>query len=374
MKILWKGFAANNHSWSFVAQNICRGLIKLNHNVDIFSTNGNKHFPEDLLNNLKGVTELNANSSMLANKVLDSKYDAQFTYTAMINFQEHLSRGDKNRIGLWTYEFSGKNVLPFGFAKHYKYTDIMTPPSEYSKQIFIDSGVPESHMKVIPHGVDLEKLENIEGYHFKTKKSVKILSIIGQPHLRKNLPGLLEVYGKAFNKTDDVCLILKIVDKKPEHLFEVSFSKIFNDFKAKYKNHADVEIISNFINHPESLYKNCDISFSMTHCEAFGMTLLEGLAANNIVIAPNHGGQLQFLNELNSLLVSGKEETAPSLARYWDGNYSSNWFKPDINDAVDKLKYAVENVAVLKQRFYNLYNLKKYDWLEISKTFEGLLK
>ena len=61
MKILWNGFASRNHSWSLVAQNICRSLIKFGHQVDIFSTNGIKYFPQDLKNNLIGYTEESVN-------------------------------------------------------------------------------------------------------------------------------------------------------------------------------------------------------------------------------------------------------------------------------------------------------------------------
>ena len=48
MKVLWHGFCGKQHSWSVCAQNICRILKKLGHNVHMFSTNGDQHFPEDL--------------------------------------------------------------------------------------------------------------------------------------------------------------------------------------------------------------------------------------------------------------------------------------------------------------------------------------
>ena len=90
-------------------------MIKLGHKVDIFSTNGANHFPSDLKNNLIGYTE--ENQSQVIGKLPEENYDVQFSYTSLKNFQSYFSHGSQNRFGIWTYEFSGKNSLPTGFAK-----------------------------------------------------------------------------------------------------------------------------------------------------------------------------------------------------------------------------------------------------------------
>ena len=266
MKVCYYGFAGKNHSWSIVAQNICRQLIKQGHQVDMFSTNGTSHFPNDLRSSLKGFVEekhtMNLNQlNECASHCLDNNYDMQLSYTCFKNFPFYFNRGTKNRFGIWTYEFQGKNALPDGFAKNYKYVDHILPPSNFAKDVFLNSGVPASAMTMIPHGFDADKFldPNREKYPLKTKKRFKILANIAQPHIRKNLEGLLAAYGKAFTSADDVCLVLKVVDKIPAQAFEVSFRTLYNGFLNRYKNHAEVEIITDFIPEIDTLYRSCDL-------------------------------------------------------------------------------------------------------------------
>lgn len=372
MKVCWHGFAGRNHSWSIVAQNICRQLIKFEHNVDIFSTNGDSHFPGDLRNNLVGHL---TDSGSLVGIEPPGPYDMQLSYTAMRNFPRYFQKGHKNRFGIWCYEFSGKNSLPNGFAKNHKYVDYILAPSNFAKQIFLDSKIPEEKIKVIPHGFDPDRFkENKTKLHINTNKKIKILLNVAQPHIRKNLEGTLEAYGRAFTNKDDVCLVLKVVDKKPEAPFEVSFSEVFKTFKDKFKNHAEVVVIKNFIDNIEELYNSCDILFSMTRSECFNFPALEALASGKVVIVPNWGGHLDFLNEENSILVSGKQVPAPPSALYWESKNGTIYFEPDIDDAVDKLRYSVQNFDFLQKKFLQNSQsvLTNYSWSKVTKDILDL--
>ena len=255
MKIKWQGFLGQNHSWSVVAQNISRELIRQNHDVDLISTNGLDYIPQDLSAFIKASPK--------------GKYDMQLSYTAMKNFPQYLSDGDQNRFGIWCYEFVGKNSLPSGFAKNHKYCDLLLPPSKFAKDIFLESGVPEDKLKVLPHGINSKKFLTVDALDLKLTQKVRILVNIAQPHIRKNIRGLLSAYGEAFTSKDDVVLVLKVVDKKPQQAFEVSFSKEFELFRSKYKNHAQVKLVKDFIPDIESIYKSCNVTFTMTHSECF---------------------------------------------------------------------------------------------------------
>lgn len=346
MKIKIQQFLRQNHSWSLVGWNIARELIKLNHDVHLIPTDQGDCLPKDLLPYVKNNIENN--------------YDMQFSYTAPINFSSYLSYGKKNRFGMWCYEFIGTTnaqgkrlpVLPQGFAKHCLYPDKLLTPSQFTKNIFTDSGVPESKVKVLPHGIDLEVFKNKEKYNLQTKKTIKILANIAQVHLRKNLPGLLEVYGKAFSNKDDVCLVLKVSPKKIlKHSFELNFSDALKDFTNKYPNHGKIEIIDTFIDDLVPLYNACDIIFTLSFCEGWWLPGTEGMAANRIVIAPNYGGQLEFMNNDNSILLGGKEIRADKKMMYWNGNNLAVVFSANIDDAVEKLRYAVYNYKSLLEKF-----------------------
>lgn len=376
MNFIWNGFFGKLHSWSIVAQNISREFKKNNYNVDVFSTNGLDHFPEDMKENLKGFFEekqqLTEKSFREKTQNLLKSYDIQMSYTAMLNFPMYFNRGSKNRFGIWCYEFAGKNALPTGFAKNHIYVDKIFAPSTHAKDVFLDSGIPSSKVEVIPHGYDGSFINK------KTKLFESDMFVFGaniaQPHLRKNINGLLESWGKAFAKNDDVCLAIKVNPKTKGLPFEVDFFKILKDFKEKYKDHAKIIIIDKFIDDISDFYRSCDVIFSLSNAESFLMPALEALASKKLLICSNYGGQLDFCNENNSLLVSGKIVRANPNMLYWENKSNTYVFDPDTDDAAEKLKFAFQNYnnIINKINFNNI--IENYSWSSVFKKIESHIK
>jgi glycosyltransferase involved in cell wall biosynthesis len=372
MKVLIKQFLGKNHSWSVCGWGIAQAIIKQGHQVDLFSTDGIKNLPKNLHNNIIGYQE--ENGQLVIGKLPDQDYDCQISYTAMKNFPFYLSNGNKNRFGIWCYEWANKNVLPTGFAKHHLSCDVLCPPSQFAKQVFLDSRVPESKIKVIPHGIIASDYSKEETIQLPTKKKFKILANIAQNHIRKNIDGLLEAYGKAFTDKDDVCLIIKGKDQASIQQYGTSIMGALNKFKQKFKNHAEVKMFSEFLNDISLLYRSVDATFSMTHTECFYMPGLESIASGKLAIAPNYGGQLDFLDKTNSLLVEGKEARANPKSMYWESKNNAIWFQPDISDAVEKLRFAYQNYENLNKTIKSNQAtiLKEYDWSNISQKYLNL--
>jgi glycosyltransferase involved in cell wall biosynthesis len=368
---------AKNHSWSHIQQNLARQFIKKGFNVDLFSTNGLQYFPEDLKPYLKGYIEENDFKSMeKACSSLKDKYDVQISYTAMKNFPNYLSRGNQNRFGIWCYEVEGKNILPNGFAANYKHCDKLLPPSNHAKKVFMDSGIPENHLEVIPHGVDDNFLYGTGKYKIKTNKKFKFLCAIGQPHARKNISGILEAYGRAFTNKDDVSLVIKIRIKKPEAAFEIDFNATLASFKKKYPNHGEIVIIDGFITDMSDLYRSCDSYVCLSNAESFGIPNIEAMATDLVLITSNHGGQLDFCNSNNSLLVDGKIIKASSKMFYWTQKPGGFVFEPDIDDAAHKMQLAFNNKEEILNSFkpYTDKIKKEYTWSNVSDKIIKLIK
>lgn len=350
----------------------------MGHKVDLFSTNGTDHFPEDLKPNLKGViveTEpvtVEQFYDRVASK-LDATYDMQMSYTALRNFCNYFVRGEKNRFGIWNYETT---KLPTAFAKYYKCVDKVLPSSQFSKKVFTDNGMPDERQVVVPHGIYLDRFRNLGKYPLKTTKKYKILANIAQPHLRKNIPGLLRAFGKAFTKNDNVCLVLKVARRSPQPGFDVPFDDIFARWRKEYPNHAEVEIIDKFIVDIETLYNSCDIVYTMTHAECFWMPGLEGFAANKIVVAPRYGGQLDYMNDDNSILIDGKTIRADMKMQYWEPSPYAEVFDPDQNQAAEKLKDVVNNYDDYLKKFSpGMQEMAhKFSWDSAAKQIIGLCK
>lgn len=357
MKICFEQFLSRNHSWCYVGQNISRAALKQGHEVHLKPTDGLELFPKDL-------------KPYLRNQ-LDSAYDAQISYTAPRNFQNYLSHGTKNRFGIWNYEFTH---IPPSFIKPILSVDKFLPSSTWFYNICREAKIPDSKMCVVPHGVDWETFEAAEPLIFSTRKSVKFLMNFGQPHIRKNIAGTLEAYGRAFHQDDNVCLIIKAHDKKPESSFEVSFSEIFKNWELKYPKHAEVIVIKDYVDDMAALYKACDCLLMLSNCEAFSLPNLEILAAGGFTITSNYGGQLDFLTTENAMLVSGKLVRAPVKAQYWEPSVYSAMFEPDIDDAVTCMKAFAQSPKLYKQNAQQtIAKLKEtYTWDQAFKQIENL--
>jgi glycosyltransferase involved in cell wall biosynthesis len=389
MKVCLNQFLGTNHSWSIVGQNIARGLLQLGHDVHLKSTNGYEHFPKDL--------------EVYVRENLDKDYDMQISYTALKNFPYHLSHGKKNRFGIWNYETT---ILPTGFAKFHKFADKVCPSSAFAGKVFTDNAIPKDKVVVIPHGINVDEYKNPDIYNLNTDKKVKILANIAQPHIRKNIAGMLEAYGRAFTKDDDVCLVCKVSVKtipkkeKPKFVknrraanilnkkakqskknpqekiqaFNVDFWKLFNNFKNKYPKHAEVEIITDFLPSMTSLYNAVDSVFTTTHAECFWLPGLEGMATDNIIVAPNWGGQLEYMNDDNSILIGGKEIRAPKEMQYWTSSPYAAMFEPDLDEAAEKLQMVYKNKDQLIEKFRPgmKEQLDKLTWVNVAKSFTDL--
>lgn len=332
-----------NHSWSIVGQNIGRSLLKLGHNVHFVSTDGieEKYTPTDLKDHIRKEPE-------------GDNYDMQISYTAPYNWPSYLKHGSKNRFAIWNYEYNNKpnaqNLLLSGFGKYRAATDLSFPSSNFSKEVFRSMGVPDHEMVVIPHGIHLKDFEDKTKWPLKTNKKYKILLNIAQPHKRKALHLALEAFGKAFNKTDDVCLVAKVfTSNKKNGQFDVDWDKIYNGFRRKFKNHAEVEIIKEYIPNITHLYNSCDINYSATFAECWHLPSLEALAAGLVNVVPRYGGQLDFCYDDNSVLINGEIVRAPRDHQYWNHNPFAVHFKIDVNDAAQKLKQTVLNYDQIKK-------------------------
>lgn len=360
-----------SHSWAVVGQNLAREFIKLGHEVDLICTqlptyksideyNNDKYCPEDL----KPFIKLKPKPP----------YDFQFSYTAPHNWSNYLNKafGGKS-IATWNYEYNGKKILP-QFTKYHKCVDFVAPSSEFSKDIFINMGVPKDKLVVIPHGINLDNFKS--NNDFISDKKVILLNI-AQPHIRKNIPAALESFGKAFTKNDNVKLIAKVlVSNKKDQLFDVDFFGMLKTFKTRYPNHAEIEVKTDFIKNIADIYNECHINFSATFAEAFFLPGIEAMAAGKINVVPNYGGLLDFCNENNSLLIDGEIVKAPRKAQYWTYNPYAVHFKINTDHAAEQLKKAVEHYdELLKQFLPNMRTtVEKFTWENAAKQIIDLAK
>lgn len=384
MKVRFHTMLGTLHSWSIVSQCLARAMINIGgHDVYMKSTNNLEHFPDDLkpylIPGYHGVlsqgpadyieedgtqTKSDPKSPFPNLKEEGFPYDLELAYTIFYQFPRRFFPQSKARVGFWNFESS---VLPPGWHLYHHAIDYVLPSSQYSYDIFAKNNIPESKMLVVPHGVDTNVFNpDIPPFKLRTEKKIKFLHN-AIPHARKCHDRMIEAYLDAFTGDDDVCLIMKTKFKQPDRdkPFEVNVEETLEKAFKGRKNPPEIEIINDkFIPDIGSLYTACDAVVSMSSAEGFWLPGLEALACGMLVIAPRHGGQLEFLNDDNSLLINTNEMKAPITMQYWTHSPDAVVGDPDTRHCSELMRRAYENMDEEKVRIQKAARetTEKFSW------------
>ena len=117
------------------------------------------------------------------------------------------------------------------------------------------------------------------------------------------------------------------------------------------------------------LYNSCDCLVSATSAEGFGLPLLEGLAANMVVVAPRATGQLDFLNDSNSLLVDTKVIRAGDKYQYWKPTAGATTHLPDKDHLASQMRAAYSDYSGIRSRISDSAKktVSKFTWENAAK-------
>ena len=358
LRIRSESMLGTTHSWAVTVRSLLRELHSMGHELCLNSTNGYDLFPKEWKKFCK--EGINA--------------DIDLTYTLPRNFKHRFNRNSKLKLAIYNYETS---ILPKVWSKSIKYIDYALPSSQFSKEVFVNGGWPEEKCIVVPHGVDLGAFKDKSKVNnLKTNKKFKFLNI-SIPHYRKNIDLLVDAYYRAFTDNDDVCLMLKIGLKKPKFRFECDVVKEMLKVQKRHKGKRlpQIEVIQHKYDSIVPLYNSCDCLVSASSSEGFGLPLLEGLAAGMVVIAPRCTGQLDFLNDNNSLLIDVKEIEATDRYQYWRPSPGAVTYLPDVESLAENMKNTYKNHKSIKKSFRkeSEKTVKKFTWENAAKQILDML-
>lgn len=357
MNIRSESMLGTEHSWAITMRNLLQQFQDQGHKLYLKTINGKEMIPKNL-------------SARLDRDI--NIPDIDICYTAPKNFGLRFKPKAKKKMAIYNYESS---ILPQKWRTEIRHLDFVLPSSNFSKEIFIAGGWPESKCVVIPHGINLNEYSNKDKYKLQTNKSFKFLNI-SIPHYRKNIDVLLDAYYAAFSSEDDVCLILKSKIFPNNHkyfVFEADIRKIIVSAQEKHKNKVgglpQLELITERLDSIIPLYNACDVLVNTASSEGFGLPLLEALAADKIVIAPNCTGHLDFLNTNNAILVDYKEIDATPQYQYWIPTSGAKTYKPLSEDLSQKMLDVYKNHNDYKQKHNEerLRVIQEFTWENAAK-------
>jgi glycosyltransferase involved in cell wall biosynthesis/cytochrome c-type biogenesis protein CcmH/NrfG len=229
-------------------------------------------------------------------------------------------------------------VLPEEWFHKLGSVDQVWANSEYVRRVYVESGVPNSKIRIVPHGVDPQKFTpEAQPWNLGTTKKFKFL-FVGGTIRRKGPDVLLGAFLRAFTSADDVCLVIKDFGGQKNYKGRTATCAIE---QARQQPDAPEILYLDQEVEPEQmpgLYTACDCLVHPYRGEGFGLPVLEAMACALPVIVTGGGATDDFAtDEFAYRLPALRRQLGPDLdgikllRRGW-------WLEPDDTALVTQLR------------------------------------
>lgn len=232
------------------------------------------------------------------------------------------------RIGYWYWEFDS---IPDSWVTHAQKVDEVWAATE-----FVARGLRERisvPVRTLFPGVQLAPYARRGKSHFGlSEKPYTFLFVFHMMSVmeRKNPLGLIRAFKSAFGEDEGARLVLKTSfgDRHPEQF----------DVLKKAAVGANIVLI-NEVYTPDnllSLMDACDAYVSLHRSEGLGLTMAEAMLMGKPVIATNFSGNVDFMDESNSLPVSYKLVKLGQAIPPYDADLE--WAEPSVEHAAQLMR------------------------------------
>jgi glycosyltransferase involved in cell wall biosynthesis len=263
-------------------------------------------------------------------------------------------------------------------AYNTKFDELWTA-SKFNKASLFCSGV-NIPINVLPHLVDTGKfIPELKPYNIKNKRAFNFIVNIDFSY-RKGLHLLLPAWMKAFNRDDDVSLILKVSDgnfKDPTRPI-TSLNELL--FKLNYvsSDNAPILVIPNMISERliPNLYTTGDVYIAPTLGEGFGFPIAESMACEVPPIVSNASAPSEYVTNKDGLLIDLNTDapvqpiTDESLLRR-DQNYKGRYL---YNLSEDSLYTQLQTAVNMSKDELNTMGQHARQTIINKFSFEPLIK
>jgi len=335
-KIAWEGSQFVYHSLALINRELCLQLMDSDYEISIIP-----YEPDQFC------TEVDPRFKALAgriNKPLTGKADVHVRHQWPPKL---IPPPEGHWVIIQPWEFGS---LPEKWVQVFStQIDEMWVPSNYVRQVYIDSGIPPERVVVIPNGINPVKFHpEVKPYQLKTPKKFKFL-FVGGTIYRKGIDLLLQAYLDTFKRSDDVCLVIKDMGGNSFYAgqtFKEQISKI-----QQNKDTPEIEYILETLTEDEliGLYTACNVLTHPYRGEGFGLPIIEAMACGIPPIVTNGGACLDFCNSTNSLLVKAHKKSYPEkkVGDIITINYP--WmYEIQTEDLKEKMRYAYEHTEEMR--------------------------
>ena len=180
--------------------------------------------------------------------------------------------------------------------------DEILVPTRFTAEVFRKGGVTRP-IHVVSHGVDTDYFRPVETRTpLPGGRRFNFLGVATHVE-RKNMRQLVRAFLEEFRDSDEVALFLLL---RPEyHTSQNNVALEFTEWEREWANDsAPIYLWTGYLTreHLRDFYANAN-AYVMPSNEGFGLTVLEAMSCGTPVIALDHGGVTDFVNESNGTLV-----------------------------------------------------------------------
>lgn len=186
--------------------------------------------------------------------------------------------------------------------------------SAYARDGFVAAGLPAGRAAVVPPGVDPDLLRpGAPAADLGDAAPGTRFLFVGGLVERKGADLLLEAHARAFGPDDDATLVIKRFGAGGPYArtdADARAERMAADPSGPRVRIADGPVTDAAV---AALYAACDCLVHPYRGEAFGMTMLEAMAAGLAVIAPDRGAARAFMDHSTAILVPAARRVLPTL-------------------------------------------------------------
>ncbi len=155
---------------------------------------------------------------------------------------------------------------------------------------------------------------------------------------RKNPLGLIEAFKRAFGEDEGPVLVMKVLNSALE---PASMNRLLDAAAGR----EDIRIMDGYLEHHvnRALMQASDCYVSLHRSEGFGLTMAEAMAMGKPVIATAYSGNLDFMDDDTSYLVSWRPGSVPVGCQPYRAG--ARWAEPDLDHAASLMRQVYERPA-----------------------------
>ena len=156
---------------------------------------------------------------------------------------------------------------------------------------------------------------------------------------RKNPLAVIDAFGRAFARRDDIHLVIKTVGGE-QHPKELK--------RLRSAAGANVHVRDGYVTREEhqALIAACDAFVSLHRAEGYGLHIAEAMAHGKPVIATGYSGNLEFMDDTNSRLVPFTLVQVPAGCDPYPTD--ARWAEPDVDAAAAAMREIVDDAALAR--------------------------